>query len=570
MKVRTSLIIVLAFSVLMGGATVPIQRLNIQRDLATLTKRGFTYRMLDDKVVELAHHLNGEKHLKSLREPNEAKVRSWAAQRGIPILEIDPNTIDTSQYAGWFTSWITVPLGNSSGVPLIIADLDHNGCAELYGAYLDTLSFDYRARIYEVDSSGSVSFRHQIDPRPGVSRQVSDADMDSLSEVAWSLGGIVSLYEQPSSDSLPISLTLAHDRHYHNSDPGFTGIYVGELDSDSLTDFLYQGTGPDPNDTNIAISKTYVAEYNATLQTFERVWSTQFVPGSGAAGFSVGDFDGDGEMEFIATHGLGRVFVAENTGDNQYTTTWQDSTPFVNLYYHGSGDVDNDGKVEFFTGATMSNGNWVVMYEADSNDAYSAKFLFHLLSGGIFAEPVYTTTDIDGDGQLELAMLVGADLYIFKSNTDNEYYLWYLKREDRADAVAFYDFNNDGLQDIVISKFAVNSQGRGWLYADIYLASELVNVREETLPSVTFRLLPNYPNPFNPQTTIEYVLTKRERVTLSVYNVLGQHIATLVDQEMDKGHHTAIWDASGAPSGVYLCRLEVSHQSLVNKLLLIR
>src|SRR5437867_583459 len=232
-----------------------------------------------------------------------------------------------------------------------------------------------------------------------------------MMELVWSLAGVVSGYEQHSSESLPVYRTFAHNRLYHNSDAGPSKIYMGNLDGDSLTDFLYQGTGPDPRDSNIAISKTYVAEYDPALHNFLRVWSTQFYPGSGAAGFSLGDFDGDGKMEFVATHGTGEVYVAENKGDNEYVLTWQDSTPFVNFYYHGSGDVDNDGKIEFFTGATM-NGNWVLVYESDSDNAYSAKFLFHLLSGGVFAEPIYTTVDLDGDGKLELAMMVGADLYV--------------------------------------------------------------------------------------------------------------------------------------------------------------
>ncbi len=561
----------LAFALLMVGTTPSlVPPANIRPDLEVLATRGYGYRMVDGNLIELTNPLSADKRVKSLQEPNETQIRSWATQSGIPILEIDPGAIDTSGYSGWYTYWTTVPLGNSLGIPLVIADLDVNGNAELYGAYQDTLSSDYQARIYEVDTLARSTLRYQLDPRPGVSRQVSDVDKDSMREVAWSLGGLLSWYEQHSLDSLPIGVAFTHERHYRNSDPASNGFSIADLDADSLTDILYQGTGPDPNDTNIAISKTYVAEYNPTMRTFDRVWSTQFVPGSGAAGFSVGDFDNDTSMEFVATHGQGRVFVAENTGDNQYTMVWQDSTPFVNFYYHCSGDVDRDLKVEFFAGATMSNGNWVLVYEADSNNSYSAKFLFHLLSGGIFAEPIYKTLDIDGDGLLELAMLVGADLYVFKSNADNQYSLWYLKRENTADAVAFYDFNHDGRQDMVISKFAVNSQGRGWLYADIYLASRLVNVAEEKNRPTGFQLLLNYPNPFNPQTSLQYIIPKRQKVTLSIYNLLGQRTATLLDTEQDEGLHTAVWNATGMPSGVYICRLEVPGQFQTVKLLLIR
>jgi hypothetical protein len=568
---RIILILALLAALLLGGQTPsPIQQKNFQRDLDALTKRGFTYRMLDNDLIELTDPASGEKHLKSTREPSEATIRSWAAQRGIPILEIDPNTIDTSQYTGWYGYWTTVPLGNSTGNPLVIGDVDHNVRTDVYGGYLDTLTTDFGTRVYEVDSAGIVLLRHQYTPRPGVSRQFADADRDSLHEVVFSLGGIVSGYEQPSQDSLAIYRSYAHDRHYHNADPSFTGIYIGDLDGDSLTDFLYQGTGPDPKDTNIAISKTYIAEFDPVFQIFARVWSTQFYPGSGAAGFAVGDFDNDGKMEFVATHSRGEVYVAENTGDNTYNLAWQDSTPFVNFYYQGSGDVDNDGKIEFFTGATMSNGNWVLMYETDSNNTYSAKFLFHLRSGGVFAEPIYTTVDIDGDEKLELAMLVGADLYVFKSNMDNQYCLWFLKRENTADGVAFYDFNHDGRKDFIISKFGVNSQGRGWTYAETYLASTLVSVMEQTLLPSEIQLSSNYPNPFNPVTTISYDLPIGAHVSLMVYDVLGREVTTLVDGFVEAGYHRETLNAGRLASGVYFYRIQAGSFVQTKKLLLLR
>jgi len=88
-------------------------------------------------------------------------------------------------------------------------------------------------------------------------------------------------------------------------------------------------------------------------------------------------------MEFVDSELFGRVHLTENNENNSYVEVWRDSLPFVNLYYQTSGDGDNDGKNEFFVEATMSNGNWTTMYEADSNNHYSPKFLFHLISRGL-------------------------------------------------------------------------------------------------------------------------------------------------------------------------------------------
>jgi hypothetical protein len=65
----------------------------------------------------------------------------------------------------------------------------------------------------------------------------------------------------------------------------------------------------------------------------------------------------------------------------------------------------------------------------------------------------------------------------------------------------------------------------------------------------------NYPNPFNPVTTIRLALPEAGHVRLVVYDVMGREVARLLDQPMDAGPHEATWDASGLPSGVYVYRL---------------
>jgi len=73
---------------------------------------------------------------------------------------------------------------------------------------------------------------------------------------------------------------------------------------------------------------------------------------------------------------------------------------------------------------------------------------------------------------------------------------------------------------------------------------------------VKFSLFQNYPNPFNPITVIRYQLPAFSKVKLSIYNILGQKVQTLVSKKQPAGTYIAAWDASGFASGVYLYRLE--------------
>jgi hypothetical protein len=86
--------------------------------------------------------------------------------------------------------------------------------------------------------------------------------------------------------------------------------------------------------------------------------------------------------------------------------------------------------------------------------------------------------------------------------------------------------------------------------------SDLPQTKKEGIPK-KMNLSQNYPNPFNPNTTIEFSLPKTNEVTLKIYNILGEDIATLVSDRLTAGIYTFDWDASNMAGGVYLYRLFV-------------
>jgi hypothetical protein len=96
-----------------------------------------------------------------------------------------------------------------------------------------------------------------------------------------------------------------------------------------------------------------------------------------------------------------------------------------------------------------------------------------------------------------------------------------------------------------------------------------LNVAGGGVPDV-FKLEQNYPNPFNPTTTIRYALPHRSYVTLTVFNTLGQHVATIVNGEVEAGYHEIQFDGSGLASGVYFYKLTAGGFAQVRKLVLVR
>ena len=85
-----------------------------------------------------------------------------------------------------------------------------------------------------------------------------------------------------------------------------------------------------------------------------------------------------------------------------------------------------------------------------------------------------------------------------------------------------------------------------------------------------FQLFQNFPNPFNPSTTLTFTLTSASFVSLKVYDLLGSNVATLVYENLLPGVYSRRWDAHGMPSGIYICRLDAGFLSSARKIILLK
>ena len=117
--------------------------------------------------------------------------------------------------------------------------------------------------------------------------------------------------------------------------------------------------------------------------------------------------------------------------------------------------------------------------------------------------------------------------------------------------------------------------GEGWYVDDIRVESEFVDNSDPAVSPLRFDLNANYPNPFNPSTTISFSVPASGEVELAIFNLKGQRVKTLVSGELTKGQHSVVWnglDNAGrsVASGVYLYKLRSGTELKTRKMMLMK
>ncbi len=132
-------------------------------------------------------------------------------------------------------------------------------------------------------------------------------------------------------------------------------------------------------------------------------------------------------------------------------------------------------------------------------------------------------------------------------------------------------FGVDESDELYILEYPDNGTGAIYRFSD---NPTVVNDDETSMPD-DIALEPNFPNPFNPMTTIRYVVSKFEKVQLTIFNSVGQKIRLLVNEDQRPGEYQTAWDAKddrgqAVASGVYLCQLKVGEAIFVRSMSLVR
>lgn len=128
------------------------------------------------------------------------------------------------------------------------------------------------------------------------------------------------------------------------------------------------------------------------------------------------------------------------------------------------------------------------------------------------------------------------------------------------------DFDLDGRSDIAITSTSDS------LYILYNLGGGTVRIEDEKFEEIpiTYSLAQNFPNPFNPSTTIQFLLPESGDVTLKIYNLLGEEVKTLIDEYKEMGNHSVHFNANNLASGMYLYRLQAGSFIETKKMILIK
>lgn len=248
---------------------------------------------------------------------------------------------------------------------------------------------------------------------------------------------------------------------------------------------------------------------------------------------TVVDWNNDGRRDIVAGSKDGRIHIFINEGTDSewdYRIEWllqEDGTDMIVPTFRASPeivDVDDDGMKDLLTGNTEGQ---ILFYKNIGSDSAPA------FSG-------YMPIESDGVG-IDLAGVLRSRPFIC-------------------------DWNNDGVRDMLVG------------YGDglIRIYRGINDLADASTPTVTAdRLLPAYPNPFNPTVTIPFVLASTGRVDLSVYDAAGRLVDLLVDDALPAGRHDVSWngvDMRGRPlpSGIYFIRLNVGDNVSTGKVSLVR
>lgn len=340
-----------------------------------------------------------------------------------------------------------------------------------------------------------------------------------------------------------------------------------------------------------------------------------------SVGVAVGDIDGDGRKDLVFVTSNKKVYALSRDGNLlpgwpiQLGGTISSSPSIANL--DGSGPkvvvgcqdenlyvLNPDGTFDlvFSAGGKIKGspsfvpveGSLAIAFGTSNGLLYLIREDSSLVDGwpvdvGYSIESCPCFSNLDGDSLPEMvALSKDGTLYAYNLNGEILPHFPIPGGGTDSSSPTIADLDGDGDLEIafghslgvqIIDYKAQSSQGGYWSmfrgnpcrtgnYADIFTG--VSERKEETTVPLRYILYQNYPNPFNPTTIIRYSLPQSGTVQLTIYNILGEKVLSLVDAYQKAGERRVRWQANSLPSGIYFCQLKVDGKTITKKLALIK
>jgi hypothetical protein len=550
----------------------------------------------DVKVTEVGNDLlkiefrNGKTLYKNIADYQP--LTTYNPQPTYDSTIIDLTTIDTILYYQKYSFWQEVPLGKGPNDYLLIGDINNNKLTELYGRMKDYTTEVTDVVIMEMNKQNSFDSVYTYDSTT-FARNIHDINKDGLDEIhivsvdAFAIPvNKFKFFEQLTDTSLALDLAFifSPSDSVSISNSQQDDNLFGDWDGDNLTDQIFHTLG-------IGL---HIYEYNPLIPDFDSVYFYDYTSiNQEFAGFTTGDFDQDGKTEFFTGSTHGDVLCIENTGNNSYAPTWVGMVETYNAYQPAqTNDVDGNGKKEIWVGGDafypgIGPMTRITLFESDGNDSYQVVGRIDLIGIFSFFAQNYQAIDVDKDGIEEMMICIEQTVLILKFNgtPDHQTYeLFYFKQNDLALAgrnsvyygAVMYDLTNDGKEEITISLDDIIENIGLRRFSFIYKPEFTIDVNDDVISQPDkFNLHPNYPNPFNPETKINFDIPSISKASLKVYNILGKEVDNLLEKELSPGSYTISWEAKDSngkllPSGVYLIRFTAGNYTKTIKALLLK